>query len=300
MTNSDDPSLVSFGIKYDGPGLRDGRMSASDAGLAIMAAGRLVERASDRALAGGGQVSLEVDANFRSGSFDIHLTAVAWVGEVISTVSIEDLSNIVKMLFGGGGLLALFKLLRGRQPESVEIDEQGGVVQLTVGGENNDVSIDVYNLFLDVETRSAARDLVRPVESAGVDKMVVLPPGDSPLEIWRDEVDWFDLEPSQREIVSELESTRIVGIVSIVYKEDNKWRFTEGDTEYTAVIEDEMFWRRIHSGETLPEGTALRVDMVTRTIVRPDAISTERRITRVREIIREGQVRQLDLMDDDT
>ena len=299
MTNSDDPSLVSFGIKYDGPGLRDGRMSASDAGLAIMAAGRLVERASDRALAGGGQVSLEVDANFRSGSFDIHLTAVAWVGEVISTVSIEDLSNIVKMLFGGGGLLALFKLLRGRQPESVEIDEQGGV-QLTVGGENNDVSIDVYNLFLDVETRSAARDLVRPVESAGVDKMVVLPPGDSPLEIWRDEVDWFDLEPSQREIVSELESTRIVGIVSIVYKEDNKWRFTEGDTEYTAVIEDEMFWRRIHSGETLPEGTALRVDMVTRTIVRPDAISTERRITRVREIIREGQVRQLDLMDDDT
>ena len=174
------------------------------------------------------------------------------------------------------------------------------MVQLTVGGENNDVSIDVYNLFLDVETRSAARDLVRPVESAGVDKMVVLPPGDSPLEIWRDEVDWFDLEPSQREIVSELESTRIVGIVSIVYKEDNKWRFTEGDTEYTAVIEDEMFWRRIHSGETLPEGTALRVDMVTRTIVRPDAISTERRITRVREIIREGQVRQLDLMDDDT
>ena len=259
MTNSDDPSLVSFGIKYDGPGLRDGRMSASDAGLAIMAAGRLVERASDRALAGGGQVSLEVDANFRSGSFDIHLTAVAWVGEVISTVSIEDLSNIVKMLFGGGGLLALFKLLRGRQPESVEIDEQGGVVQLTVGGENNDVSIDVYNLFLDVETRSAGRDLVRPVESAGVDKMVVLPPGDSPLEIWRDEVDWFDLEPSQREIVSELESTRIVGIVSIVYKEDNKWRFTEGDTEYTAVIEDEMFWRRIHSGETLPEGTPTRL-----------------------------------------
>ena len=53
-------------------------------------------------------------------------TAVAWVDEVISTVSIEDLSNIVKMLFGGGGLLALFKLLRGRQPESVEIDEQGG------------------------------------------------------------------------------------------------------------------------------------------------------------------------------
>ena len=174
------------------------------------------------------------------------------------------------------------------------------MVQLTVGGENNDVSIDVYNLFLDVEIRSAARDLVRPVESVGVDKMVVLPPGDSPLEIWRDEVDWFDLEPSQREIVSELESTRIVGIVSIVYKEDNKWRFTEGDTEYTAVIEDEMFWRRIHSGETFPEGTALRVDMVTRTIVRPDAISTERRITRVREIIREGQVRQLDLMDDDT
>ena len=92
------------------------------------------------------------------------------------------------------------------------------MVRLTVGGENNDVSIDVYNLFLDVETRS---DLVRPVASAGVDKMVVLPPGDSPLEIWRDEVDWFE-EPSQREIVSELESTRIVGIVS-VYKEDNKW-----------------------------------------------------------------------------
>ena len=235
MTNSDDPSLVSFGIKYDGPGLQDGRMSASDAGLAIMSAGRLVERASDRALAGGGQVSLEVDANFRSGSFDIHLTAVGWVGEVISTVSIEDLRNIVTMLFGGGGLLALFKLLRGRQAESVEIDEQGGVVRLTVGGENNDVSIDVYNLFLDVETRSAARDLVRPVASAGVDKMVVLPPGDSPLEIWRDEVDWFDLEPSQREIVSELESTRIVGIVSIVYKEDNKWRFTDTMSTRSAV-----------------------------------------------------------------
>ena len=116
------------------------------------------------------------------------------------------------------------------------------------------MSIDVYNLFLDVEIRSAARDLVRPVESVGVDKMVVLPPGDSPLEIWRDEVDWFDLEPSQREIVSELESTRIVGIVSIVYKEDNKWRFTEGDTEYTAVIRRRDVLEEDSLGGNIPGG----------------------------------------------
>jgi hypothetical protein len=89
----------------------------------------------------------------------------------------------------------------------------------------------------------------------------------------------------------------ILRIVSIVYKEDNKWRLAAGESEYFAAIEDKSFWDRIHNGESLPEGTALQVEMVAVTAmsVATGKQETEHRITKVYSIIKAGRIEQLRL-----
>lgn len=78
-------------LKYDGPALKGGRMPAQDAGLAIAAAGKLVELSSNYLLGGEGQVPAEVDSRFREGSFEIAFSVGPWVDVQFSLIAGQEL-----------------------------------------------------------------------------------------------------------------------------------------------------------------------------------------------------------------
>jgi hypothetical protein len=197
MTSDSGAPRIGLRLKYGGPALEGGHMNATDAGVAIAAAGRLIECASEVVLGAEGQVSLEVDAHFRDGSFDIQFSAVSWVNHVLAMVHYADLKTIVGIIFGEGGVLWLYARLRGK---AEKVTKNGPDVTINAGSNTYTTTTNVYNVLVSGDAAQAMRDLVSPMKKEGVDNLMCQPENVPPIVLQKDDVEAFD-EPVSEETI---------------------------------------------------------------------------------------------------
>ncbi len=83
-------------------------------------------------------------------------------------------------------------------------------------------------------------------------------------------------------------------IISLAFKDDNKWRLTDGDTQITALITDQDFLRRVNSNETaFAKGDVLICEVKTIQKQGVEGLKTEHIVQSVNE--HKPAIRQLDL-----
>ena len=137
MLDNSKPDDTTMIISYDGPVVREGRMSAVDAGTAIVGMANLVSAASQNLYGDGSRVTSQVETNFIKGSFEINFIVEQASGLFMNDASLKEL---MILLFGPGhsGLLGLIRRLRGKKPKVVEpIRNKGGDIALKIEGDNN-------------------------------------------------------------------------------------------------------------------------------------------------------------------
>lgn len=285
MEYPDSAPRQKLALKYDGPALKGGRMPAYEAGRAIAAAGRLVELSSKHLLGGDGQVTVEVDSQFREGSFEIAFSVVPWVNVQIGLIADPVLVKAVASVFGSFGLLWAIKELKGVIPDNININLTGNKFTFLKGGDHIEVDGNVGKLLMDGEAIEASRTLVEPLKKEGIDSLQSDPHNGKPLVLVKDDVRYFNIQPPPPEKVDHTEvSNPLLRIEAIVYNKGHKWHFSAGGSSYWAKITDKEFWDEISSGRALPMGTALHVEMVTKHTLRGGKVDTEHTITKVHKI----------------
>jgi hypothetical protein len=94
---------------------------------------------------------------------------------------------------------------------------------------------------------------------------------------------------AQAEVAPEIVTSPTIGlfqIVSINFKEGNKWKFNSGHGDFWAEVSDDGFLSKVHRREVLfGEGDVLRAEYVTKAWRKPGKIESETTITRVLEVI---------------
>src|SRR5687767_795706 len=108
-----------FTVTYDGPELEGGRMDAATLGAAMVAMANLVEHSTSLLYGSSTPVTVEIAADFESGSFSFHaLAAVADslnVGkQIVESVNMNHVLAVLGIT-GGGGLIAFIKWLGNRK-----------------------------------------------------------------------------------------------------------------------------------------------------------------------------------------
>ncbi|AZV93566.1 hypothetical protein CBF45_07410 [Bordetella sp. J329] len=271
-----DMSKAAFHILYDGPALVNHEMNVNDLAPALLALGDVIEAAND-ALNGTkrARVSLNVKASFKTGCFGIELdvaqTLMQQVGALFSAaqaVTAKDLlrwlgfawENGDKAMVYGGGLLWLLKKMRGRPIEHATRLESGKV-RIMIDGEPHDIEGEVIDLYRNAKLRKALSEVLKPLENEGINEFAVT---DKPQS-----ARFFSITESERayfappgSVVEELKPTEVetnLQLVSISFRQDNKWRFSEGDQPFYANIVDQTFLDRVQGNESFSAGDRLRV-----------------------------------------
>ncbi len=300
MTNSN--SQAHLDMVYDGPALADGSMNVRDLAPAMMALGSFFEAANR--VTNGERASVSVNVRATSaGSFNISFEVVqslqmadilgAELGDLLTT------ANAIKALLIGGsvglptGLIELIKWLRGRKPKVEKVNDE--LYKLTIDDETYEVPIQLLRMYQQAKILRSIRDMVKPVREPGIDRLMLREAGETVQEVNKDDVEAFEI-PEYQDLI--LDDTRryAFSIISLAFKEDNKWRLTDGENTFSVSMEDEEFQRRVDNNEiAFAKGDVLVCDLRTIQWQVEDGVKSEYEVVKV---VAHRPARQLHLLDE--
>ena len=250
---------TSFSIAYDGPALRDGRMEVRDLAPALLAVGQLFDAVNR--IINGDQASIKVNVvATREGSFEVLLGVdqdiIQKAVEFLGSDEAEAAINLRELIVGGGtlavagigGLIWLVRRLLGRNPDKLE-KLNNDWVRITTNNETFEVPIKLLRLYKDIPVRDALQRLIsEPLEREGIEKFVA---SDSTHKetVGKDEAPYFKRPDLQDNMLTDDTKRVAFSIVSLTFKQENKWRLHDGSNTISAVIADEEFLSRVASNE---------------------------------------------------
>lgn len=263
-----------FSIKYDGPALVSHQMDVRELAPALIALSELLEHANKAAYPDASEVRVNVQGNFKGGSFGVDLIAVQTVAQqIVSLLSGNEAtaaSNLLGILgglglIGGGGLIGLIKWLRGRKPSAIRTAGDKVVFELMDAEQKETFEVDLIagKLYQTRVVRQTLARVVKPLEREGVDIFACGKDGATQSVVTSDERVWFDMAASEADVVSNtVRQNVLLQIESAVFKDDNKWRFHDGSNAFFAEIADRAFIDRINAGdERFGKGDVLIADL---------------------------------------
>lgn len=295
-------------IAYDGDALRSGQMDIRELAPALMGFGDLV-RDANRALNGDrADVTVLVTSKFRRGSFGIKISLIQTILQhakgLFGSEMLHDAVTLAKLL----GLtiysekpkevvenvFELLKFLRGSEAKKTEPLPDGSVKVTNVKGDTRIVNNGTLILVQDNSVRNDVRRLLLPLSSPGIDRFETRDvKTKEPVEtITRGDLPVVPaLPPAMTMTMHEMpaletRSTGLFQIVSLVFREGNKWKLNAGQGDFWAEIEDPVFLNRVHRHEILfGEGDALKAEYVSTAVRAGKKIESETKIVRVIEVI---------------
>ena len=296
-------SKARFTIAYDGPAIADGSMDVRDLAPALLAVGTLFD-AANRTLNGTAAPKITVNVVATApGSFEIVLDVIQTLYEhARSLLAGEDMTaalNLTSLIFlGGGGLIHMTKRMRGSKPDRVE-KISPDTVRLTIDGDNMDVPFDLLRLYQDIAVRKAVEGVVHdPLKKEGIDTFKVLEGRKIDVEVKDVDAAYF--------VAPELEGTVVLddirrvaySIVSLAFKEDNKWRLHDGNSQISATIADDDFRRKVDNSEiSFSKGDVLVCEVKVTQTQTGSGLKTEHTVIKVIEHI--PAMRQMSLAIED-
>lgn len=260
----DDVQLV---VQYGGPAVDVGRMDARRLAPAMYSTAMLIEHSAAVIHGPTAAVKIDVNADFRHGSFSYELLTSPLVQDMVMpgaaalvTLSAEDIRNLIKNI---GAAIETIGWMRKRPVEEVTTQDESVSVTVT-GGENITVHQNVFNLVKNGLVREDVAGLVEPLAEEGIDSAKL---GSAEMEevvILEGERDYFAQPPGEMELLFDETSTALLQIMGVMFKETQKWRFARTDgSSLNALILDADFWTELKRGEQFGYGDMLSVNLRT-------------------------------------
>lgn len=294
---ADEDMTEKFHVIYDGEALNEHLMDVRDLAPAMMAISDLLTHANQEINGDNLKIELKVKANFRAGSFGIEFHEIlTWYKQVVDILAGKEFTAIANAaaligiigLFNGprAGVIQLYKYLRGSPPLKIEEQIDGEVKVFYTETDFVLVEKRVLQLYRSQAIASDISKMLEPLKKQGIDSFYVVKDSDKEnVEVMIDEseVDYFQYQEFDDSINFEISET-FIQIESISFKENNKWKFSNGSVVFSAQIADNEFLKRVDSGDLrFGKGDILKVQLKTSQYIVHNKLKTEYQVVRVIE-----------------
>jgi hypothetical protein len=252
-------SRSEFIVTYDGPALKDSEMDVRDLSPALLAISNLVDRTNTLVNDNRATAKVVVRGSFRTGSFGIDLGVVqplaSTAKDLFTSDAVTAAGSIASILgltgVAANGLIKIIKKLRGRPIHRV-VPKGDDKVELIVNDERIETEQRVLEILRDPEARRALEQAVyEPLSQDGIDTFAVQENEHSPaLVIEKADRHWFRAPPDpEAEVLSDDITDEPLQLVSVTFRDDNKWRVSDGVSTFYADMEDPEYLRLVDRGE---------------------------------------------------
>lgn len=278
-------------ITYTGPALQGGRMSVHELAPALLAFAGAVQQAHRVLEPAAPEPRLDIRAT-AEGSFLIDLLLVDGASNILTRArdmlvgpwSEAGLNATQYVAYLGGALQGLLAL-RGLRIRRSTPGDDGQVRMELSDGSTITLPAASLQLMQDVEFRRDTRRVMAPLETEGVDAVTVESTSTRlKVRVRREQLDAFQVPDVPEQLVSD--STRTVALrpVSVTFRENNKWRVSDGDQTFFATVEDQSFLDRVAaSEERFGSGDLLLVELRTRQYATETGLRPEHAVLKVHE-----------------
>jgi hypothetical protein len=230
------------------------RMDVRDLAPTLLATGELFRSAN--LILNGQETDLRIHVKATApGSFDISfLISQDFVSSVTGFLSGELVTsavNLKELIFGMGvptaiGMFYLVKKLKGKNPKNIhELKE--GVMLIEVDNETLEVPLKALELYRSVSIRKSLYEMIKPLEKDGVDQLEIRSEHISHITVTKNDLEAFLPPELADQKLLEVEHEAHYSIISLAFKEDNKWRLSDGAVTISATIKDLDFLKRVES-----------------------------------------------------
>ena len=263
--------MTEFRVTYDGAALVNHEMDPRELAPALLAMAELLE-ASAKALFGENAcLKVNVKGSFTTGSFHIDfVTGLQWMKSIRdlfagenATATANGLAILAPLGFlGKRGLAQLLIWLNRRKITRVDIVPESDAVRrmarIYVGDDYYEVEAETVDLLRDVGVRKAFDRVLAPLDLTGIDKFAVGKGADFNLIITEHERVAFEAPDIDEQLLFDDMRRMAFSIISLAFKEDNKWRLSDGASTISATISDLSFLQDVNSSvETFAKGDVL-------------------------------------------
>jgi hypothetical protein len=303
-------SEANFSLIFRGNAVENGQIDVQDFAPALLAVGELLQSANEVVNGDKAKVAVKVRATAVA-CFEVDLTLWQEIIESIFTYAqshkdeIEAANGLADLVFkigcaavggvtvAGGGLFALLKWMKGRKPDRIE--EKGGDVIVHIGDTYFITNSQTIKLAESANVRSHARKMVASLEKEGIESISARQSGGEELVLDKSDISSFDVPENEEEELEDETRKMTLQIISLSFKEDNKWRLTDGAEPFTADIEDIGFLNKIANDEiSFGKNDYLICEVRERQTMTSKGLKKERTVVKVIE--HKPAARQLRLM----
>lgn len=240
-------------LTYFGPALDTNTMDVRALAPALLAFGDLCEETAKILFGKDTKTRVEVKGSFKTGSFGVDLSIVTdllqqvigWLASDPAT-AIGNATAIVAVLTGAsGGLIKVLKWQKGRPLKRVEVQNEGRNF-ITEDGDSLFVEERVVSLYRSRTVRVNLHKVVEPVELDGISSLSFGDDESITTSIEKNEAPYFRPPEIEDHTLTERVSTMVFSIISLSFKEDNKWRLHDGQSIVSVAIADAEFVDRVN------------------------------------------------------
>ena len=247
-------------IIYDGPALVSHEMDVRELVPALLSVADVLEH-TNRILNGDRtQIDVKVKASFQSGSFGIEFVVIqSCFQQILDLFNSQYVTGTINLLtalgfisLGSKGLLSFLKWLRNRPIKNIKQMDYNQV-RIFVEDEYVDIEQDVLALYRDLKLRQSLEQMItKPLEKEGIETFSISQNKKDFVPVEKEERYWFASSPvgefAFQDIENKVEIEKLQA-VSLAFRDNNKWRFTDGSVTFYAVMLDEEFAQRIQKNE---------------------------------------------------
>ena len=239
-------------LTYDGPALQTHTMDVRLLAPALLAFGDLAEEAARTLWGDAVSVKVDVRASFKTGSFGIELDVLTSLlqnligflkGDAATAVA-NGTALLTALGVTGKGLIYALKWLRGRPIRKIERIAEGRRI-ITDDGDALEVEESVITLMQSVRVREHLWRVIEPIDREGIDAVAFGRDAEVTVLVEREHLAYFHVPQGKERLLSEEERTMPFSIVSLSFKEANKWRLHDGQNTVFVELADQDFLSRI-------------------------------------------------------
>lgn len=246
-------STAHLRLTYDGPALQAHTMDVRALAPALLAFGDLCEETGRLIYGEATTTRVEVKASFRTGSFGIDLSvAPQLMQQVMSWLHGDTASSLANgaAILGvvgatGKGLIETLRWLKNRRIKRIEATPNGRRI-LTQDDDSLLVEENVILLLQSRAIRTHLQSVIEPIEHDGINKVVFGDDSSIGVVIEREDAQYFHVPPPEDDLISEESRVIPFSIVSISFKDDNKWRLFDGQSTVYVTMNDADFLDRVN------------------------------------------------------
>ena len=230
-------------------------MDVRDLAPAMLALGQLFDAANSALNGDKVRIRVRVKAT-EPGCFKISFEALQTVSEQIVTFltgpNVTAANNLVGLIVGipaAIGLFGLIQRLKGRKPDSATPAANNSII-MTIDSEALEIPVGLLRLYQDVSVRAATQKIIgEPLSKDGIESFEARRGNDSIVKVTKDQAAFFAKPEIPDTVLLDDTKASAFSIISLAFKEDKKWRLSDGSGAFSATIEDADFLSRVDANQ---------------------------------------------------